>query len=116
MHLAAEPLEQLAERGRLVLDLGGRVGTVAGPARVKVQGQHPASGRGWVINRHRTRLVRRGGRKRASAARRVGAAAVARHPDVRRSGDRGRDGPPGRLSGMRRKCRHALRRVARGQC
>ena len=113
---AAEAPEQLADLGRLALDVGD---TVADAARIKVDRQHSPGGRPGVVDRRRARLVRRIGGQRASAPGRVSAAAVARDPDVRRARDRGRDRMPGGLCDCAREAvRTGLyysRRVARGQ-
>ena len=51
-HAAAGALEQLAELGRLVLDLGGRVGTVAGPGTHRKNMQKPGQpGPGFAFYR-----------------------------------------------------------------
>ena len=48
--LAAEPLEQLADLARLVLDVGD---TAADAARVKVKGQQSPGSRAGIVDRHR---------------------------------------------------------------
>ena len=98
----------------IVID-GSIVDVRATRTRIQVDRQHSPGGRARVIHRHRGRLVRRIGGQGAGMPRGVSAPAVARDPDVRRTGERGRDRTPGRLSGMRRKYRRALWRVARGQ-
>ena len=60
-------------------------------ARVEVERQHPARSRGGIVDRHCARLARGVGWERPGMAGRVGPAAVLRDPDVRSSGDRGRD-------------------------
>ena len=112
---AAQPLEQLGELGALVVDIAA--------GRVQVERQHPPGGRARVEHRHRARLVRRTGRQRPDTPCRIGAAAIRRDPDVRRTGERGRDRMPSGLRGGAReavriarvRCRDT-RRVARGQC
>ena len=67
----AETLEQMADLGCLVLDLGD---TVAGASRIKVKDQQPPGGRAWVVHRHRARLARR------AAGGRAGQGRCGRHP------------------------------------
>ena len=84
---AAEPLEQLAELGRLALNPVAVCTQVsAAAARVEVKGQHPAGGRARVVDRHRARLARRLSGQRPGMPGRVSAAAVVGDPDVRRTG------------------------------
>ena len=98
----AQPLEQLAELGGLAVD-------VAVGAASEVERQHPPAGRARVVHRHRARLARRIGGQRPGVAGRVGAAAVMRDPDMRRTGDRGRDRTPGGLCGGAREARLVYR-------
>jgi hypothetical protein len=91
--------------------------------RVKVKRQHPAGPRGRVVDRHRRRLVWRVGGQRAGVPGRISAAAIAGDPDVRSTGERGRDRMPSGLRGgareavrWARNCFRVLRRVWLGQC
>ena len=118
---AAEALEQLAELGRLALDVGRRIATSRRAARVEVERQHPPGTRAGVVDRHRGRLVRRLGGQRPGVPGRVGAAAVARDPDVRRTGEQGVTACQAASAAVRERpsgCRVLFhtRRVARGQC
>ena len=129
----ADALKQLDELGRLAVDPGAATFTVvfdsstmnitAPTAGIKVERQHAAGTRGGIVNRHRGRLGWRVGGEWPGVAGRVGAAAVTRDPDMRRTGDRGRDRMPGGLcSGAREAVRTArarcsdTRRVAHWQC
>jgi hypothetical protein len=76
-----------------VLD-GSIINVTASAGRVQVKRQHPAGTGAGVEYRHRARLPGRLGGQRPGMTGRVGAAAVARDPDVRSTGDRGRDRPP----------------------
>jgi hypothetical protein len=74
----------------------------AGAGGIKVERQHPASARSGIEDRHRTRLARRLIGQPASMPRGVSAAAVARDPDVQRSGQPRRHRPPRRRGALRR--------------
>jgi hypothetical protein len=73
-----------------VLD-SNTVNITADVGRVQVKRQHPACARARVIDRHRARLARRIGGQQPGMPGWIGPAAVVRDPDVRRTGDRGRD-------------------------
>jgi hypothetical protein len=106
----------------IVID-GSIVNITADGGGVEVECQHPAGTRGRIEDRRRARLARRLGGQRPGVPRGVGAAAVARDPDVLSTGDRGRDRMPSGLCGSAREAVRTARgryrdtrRVARGQC
>ena len=102
----AEPLEQLAE-------LGAPGGSTSPRAGSRSSASMPPGGRAGIVDRHRARLARRIGGQRPGPPRRVGAAAVRRDPDVRRTGDRGRDRTPSGLRGGAREAVRTCRIVSR---
>ena len=95
------------------------VNGTTGAGRVKVESQQAAGAAPSVVHRHRRWLQRRLSGQRPGMLRRVGTVAVARNPDVRSSGDRGRDRTPGSLRGGTREAVrirvYYTRRVGRGQ-
>ena len=134
--LATAPGHQPGQLPRLGGHRGGRIRAMftmlpdsrtiscaASTGHVKVKDQHPPGARGWMEDRDRARLARRFRGKRPRVTGRVGAAAVTRDPDVRRTGQRGHDRPPrrhrGRSAGDRLGSVWAAifnsRRVSRGQ-
>ena len=68
MHRAPRRAEQLAERGRLAVDVAA--------AGVKVERQHPPAARSRIVDRHRARLGRRLRGQRPRVPGGIGAAAV----------------------------------------
>jgi hypothetical protein len=136
--LAAAPGHEPGQLPRLGSHRGGRIRAMftmlpdsrtiscaasTGHVKVKVKDQHPPGARGRVEDRDRARLPRRFRGKRPRVTSRVGAAAVTRDPDVRRTGQRGHDRPPRRRrgggAGDRLRSSWAaifnFRRVSRGQ-
>jgi hypothetical protein len=102
---------------------GTTMNVAACAARIKVDRQQLPAVRAHVVHRHRARLPGRVGGPRPGPACGIGAAAIRRDPDVRRTGDRVRDRmPSGLCGGMREVVRDAglfsltLRRVGRGRC
>ncbi len=104
--LAAAASHKLSESPSLSSDLGHRdsatfmtvldssiVNITACAGGIKVKRQHPAGARGGIEDRHRARLAGRLLGQRPGMTGRVGAAAVARDPDVLSTVDRGRDRP-----------------------
>jgi hypothetical protein len=81
---------------------GSIVNVAAGAGGIKVERQHPASARSGIEDRHRARLARRLIGQSASMPHGVSAAAVARDPDVQRSGQPRRHRPPRRRGALRR--------------
>ena len=120
--LSADPGRGASVTFTIVID-SSIVNVTAGAGGVKVERQHPPGARSGIVDGTVARLVRRISRQRAGVPGRVGAAAVARDPDVRSTRDRGRDRMPSSLCGGAREAVRTgrgryrdTRRVARGQC
>jgi hypothetical protein len=104
-HEPGEGLGLSADLGRVMFIMlldSSIMNITASAGGIKVESQYAAGARGRIEDRHRARLVRRLSGQRPGAPDRVSAAAVMRDPDVRRTGERGRDCPPRRPGTLRR--------------